>query len=97
MDAKRYKKEILTYMDLEKPYKDGEIRLDNLARELSIHPNHLSQVLNDMIGKNFFEFINDYRVEEAKKILSDPSKKDYKVLRVAFESGFNNKTSFNKA
>jgi len=96
-DAVRYKNELLAYMDLEKPYRDGELRLDDLAGELSIPPHHLSQVLNERIGRNFFEFINDYRVKEAKEILSDPLKSHYKILRVAFESGFNNKTSFNKS
>lgn len=96
-DAECYLKELIAYMSLEKPYKEGDLRLDNLADELSIPSHHLSQVINEKTGKNFFEFLNSYRIEEAKKILADPAKKDFKVLRVAFECGFNNKTSFNKA
>lgn len=95
--AKRYEYNLLTYMDLEKPHRDGVLRLADLARELSIPPIHLSKVLSDRLGTDFKEFITDYRIREAREILSDPSKRDYKVLRVAFESGFSNKRSFIRA
>lgn len=95
--SKRYLEQLLNYMEKEKPYRDGDLRINDLAEELSIPSHHLSQVINNQMEKNFFEFVNSYRIRDAKTFLSDPEKKDFKVLRIAFESGFNNKTSFNNA
>lgn len=96
-DSEQYLEKLLEHMSREKPYLDGDLKLADLADQLSISSHHLSQVINERLDKNFFEFINTYRIEEAKKILNDPEKKDFKILRVAFESGFNNKTTFNNA
>lgn len=96
-DADQYLEQLLSYMEEEKPYINGDLKLEDLSDELNIPRHHLSQVINERLGKNFFEFINTYRVREAKKILCDPDSKNYKILRVAFESGFNNKTTFNSA
>ena len=84
-------------MEQEKPYLDGDLKMADLAGQLSIPSHHLSQIINERLDKNFFEFVNAYRVEQAKRILRDPQKQDYKILRVAFESGFNTKTTFNSA
>ena len=96
-EAMHYTDQLLTYMDLEKPHKDGELKLDDLARELSIPAVYLLKVMNERLGKGYSEFINDYRVRDAKKILSDPEKRDYRMLRVAFESGFSSRSAFRKA
>lgn len=96
-EAGRYLDRLLEYMEETKPYMDGDLRMDDLAEELSIPSHHLSQIINERLGKNFFEFVNSYRVAEAKKMLSDPGKREYKILRIALESGFNNKTTFNNA
>lgn len=94
-EAKAHLEKLLDYMNAVKPYLDGDLKLDNLADRLSIPSHHLSQIINERLEKNFYEFVNGYRVQEAKRIFSDPQKKKYKILRVALESGFNNKTSFN--
>jgi AraC-like DNA-binding protein len=52
-------------------------------------------VINDLTGKNFFEFINHYRIEEAKRMLTNPKDKKITVLEVMYQSGFNSKSSFN--
>jgi AraC-like DNA-binding protein len=52
--------------------------------------------LSELAGNNFYDFINGYRIMEAKRLLLDPSKRHYTVLAIAFESGFNSKTTFNK-
>lgn len=96
-EADRYLDKLLDYMEKTKPYMDGDLRMDDLADELSIPSHHLSQIINEKLGKNFFEFVNSYRVEEAKRLLADPEKQEYKILRIALESGFNNKTTFNNA
>lgn len=96
-ESEEYLEELLVYMEEEKPYLNGDLKLADLADKLSITPHHLSQIINERINKNFFEFVNAYRVQEAKNILRDSDKQDYKILRIAFESGFNNKTTFNNA
>ena len=88
---------VVEYVEQEKPYLDNELRLSGLAEQLDISIHHLSQVVNEQLGKSFSDFINEYRVEEAKRLLSNPRLKDRYVIAIAYESGFNNKTSFNKA
>lgn len=95
--ADRYLEKLLLYMEDEKPYMDGDLKLEELADRLNIPRHHLSQIINERLGKNYFEFINTYRVREAKRILSDPERSGDIILRIALESGFNNKTTFNSA
>ena len=52
-------------------------------------------VMNDKIGLNFFDYINSLRVEEAKRLLIETSKKEMNVIEIAYSVGFNNKVSFN--
>ena len=87
--------ELLGYIEKEKPYLDPELSLDQLSRSLNIRPKILSQVINESLNKNFFEFINGYRIEEAKKKLIDPADKKITVLEILYEVGFNSKSSFN--
>lgn len=93
--AERYLKRLLSHMETEKPYVDGELTLPKLAERLSIPPPHLSQIINEHLQQNFFDFVNTYRVEEAKRRLLDPTKQHYSVLAIAEEVGFNSKSSFN--
>jgi AraC-like DNA-binding protein len=83
-------------MHSEKLYKAESIRLDTLAQRLEVPRNTLSQVINQT-GMNFFEYINHWRIEEAKKILAETTKKELNVIEVAYEVGFNNKVTFNKS
>jgi len=84
-------------MTEEKPYFEGDLTLQKLADRLSISPHHLSQIINDKIGQNFFDFINSYRIEEAKKLLLDPRGELLTILAISEETGFNSKSSFNNA
>lgn len=93
--AERYLKRLLRCMETEKPYVDGELTLPKLAERLSIPAPHLSQTINERLRQNFFDFVNSYRVEEAKRRLLDPAKQHYSVLAIAEEVGFNSKSSFN--
>ena len=79
----------------EKLFLNSSITLGEIADKLSVIPRYLSQVINELKGQNFYDFVNSYRIEEAKKILSDPSHDDEKILAVLFESGFNSKSVFN--
>jgi AraC-like DNA-binding protein len=66
-----------------------------LADQIGMHPNQLSWLLNESMGKNFSEFINHYRVEAFKEMAKDPNKGHLTLLGLAYDSGFNSKTVFN--
>lgn len=83
-------------MERQKPHLQGDLRLSELAAMLGINGNTLSQLLNEQQGKNFYEFINGYRLEEVKEKLSNPHFANYTILGVAMECGFNNKNTFNR-
>lgn len=77
-------------------FKENELRLDDLAAYLDVSRHHLSQVINEHYGVNFFEFINRYRIAHVKKLLANPRYDHYTLLQIAYEAGFNNKASFNR-
>ncbi|MDR4953350.1 helix-turn-helix domain-containing protein [Chryseobacterium sp. ES2] len=83
-------------MEHEKLYKDPELNLNNIAKVLEIHPNVLSQVINSMEQKNFYDYINRQRIEEFKRTVVLQENQKYTILSLAFECGFNSKTSFNR-
>lgn len=80
----------------EKPFVNPNLTLNDLATRLNIHPNYLSQVINSQENKNFYELINEMRIKEFLTIISKPESKQYTLLSIAFECGFNSKTSFNR-
>lgn len=83
------------YMETEEPYLQADISLEKLARQLSIPERALSRALNRHFEKNFFEFINAYRIEKAKFLLRDAESKEKSILDILLESGFTSKSSFN--
>lgn len=93
--AERYLKRLLEVMQTEKPYLDHELTVQKLAERLAIPAPHLSQTINERLNQNFSDLVNSYRVEEAKRLLLDPSKKHYSILAIAEEVGFNSKSAFN--
>lgn len=93
--AEAYLKKLLHEMKTEKPYIEGDLTLQKLADRLSIPVNHLSQVINERLGQNFFDFINSYRVKEAQELLTDSTKKHYTIIAIAEEVGFSSKSAFN--
>lgn len=95
--SKKIQKELLALMNTTKPYLVKELTLYDLADQLQVQPNHLSQVINSLEGKNFFDFINMYRVEAAKEKILLNQYQHLTLLGIAFESGFNSKASFNRA
>lgn len=82
-------------MEREKIFLDNEINLAKLAAKLDTTPHILSATINKSANKNFSNYINDYRIKEAKQILTDPDKHRYTMLQVAYDAGFNSKTVFN--
>ena len=83
------------YFEKEKPFLDGKLSLGNVAEYMNISVNHLSQVINEKLGMTFFDFVNSYRVDEVKERLSSPDAKSFTLLGIAYDSGFNSKSSFN--
>lgn len=79
-------------MGIEKVYLDKELRLTDLAEKMGLTAHHLSQLLNQHFSLSFFDFVNKYRIDEAKEMIKNNP--EYTLLQVAFDSGFNNKTSF---
>lgn len=95
-EREEYMNRILDVMESEKPYLDADIKQADLAEMLSMSIHHLSEVLNYTFGQNFNNFINIYRLENAKKLLKDPEYNDQKIIAVAYDSGFHSKASFNR-
>jgi AraC-like DNA-binding protein len=90
-------KKISISIEKVKPYRNPELRLTDFAELIDEHPNNVSQVLNDVLKKNFYDFINFYRIEEAKLLLKSPYFNNYTITAIGFEVGFNSKTSFYSA
>lgn len=86
---------ILNYMSQNKPYLNPLLTLDNLASQVEIAPRALSNIINHHCNKNFFEFINAYRVKECKKLLTSESHKSTTMLDIMDLAGFNSKATFN--
>lgn len=80
----------------EKLYLEQELSLGETANKLGIHAHLLSKILNTQLQKNFFEFVNEYRVDEFKKLVSDPKNKHISLLGLAMDAGFNSKATFNR-
>lgn len=89
-------KELTLLMQTEELFKDPELNLDGLAGRLGVHSNTLSQVINSMEQRNFYDYINDFRVKEFQRIAVLPENGKFTLLSLAFEVGFNSKTSFNR-
>lgn len=90
-----YAEKIDGIMRKDKPYLMADITLDILAEKLKIPARDLSMIINRHFDNNFYEFINNYRIEEAKKILLDPAHKDKTITDIYLEVGFNSKSVFN--
>ncbi len=88
---------LIETMKGDKPYLDSNLTLPKLSKMVAIQPHHLSQIINEKLNQNFFDFINYYRVEEAKLLFADPRGELLTVLAIAEEVGFNSKSAFNTA
>jgi TolB-like protein/AraC-like DNA-binding protein/Tfp pilus assembly protein PilF len=95
--SKEEVKQLVKFLEEEQAFLNPALSLRGLAEQLNMHPNHLSWLLNEFIGKNFNEYINSHRIAYFKKAATDPSNSHISLLGLAFESGFNSKTVFNTA
>jgi len=85
------------FMSAQKPYLEQEIKLGSLAKEMNMPRHELSRVINHGFGKNFFDFINEYRVQEFIRLRKEQKNNHLNTLELAFQSGFNSKSAFNRA
>ncbi|CAD5249385.1 MULTISPECIES: helix-turn-helix domain-containing protein [unclassified Imperialibacter] len=93
--AAAYEEKLMAVVNDELPYLNPSLSLRSLAEQIEMHPNQLSWLLNEKIGRNFNEFINDFRIGHFKKLAVDPANSHISLVGLAFESGFNSKTVFN--
>jgi AraC-like DNA-binding protein len=75
----------------------GDLKLSELSEFTQIPSYQISQVINEKLNKNFFDFINEYRVEEIKRRMQDEEFENLTLLAIAMDSGFNSKSAFNSA
>jgi len=90
-------KKLKHLMEVEKIYRDADLSLQLLSEKLKITTHLLSQILNEKLNRNFADFINFYRIEEAKEILASPRGAEQKIIAIAFDVGFNTKVAFYNA
>lgn len=94
-NAKNYARILVEYMDKTEIWKDPELSIAKLSSKTEISKHQLSEVLNEYMGKNFYIFVNEYRVKYAKKLLTQKEWANWSILAIAYECGFNSKTAFN--
>jgi AraC-like DNA-binding protein len=92
--ARHYFARLCELMETRQVYTDRDLRLSNLAEQLSITPNQLSQIINQQASKSFYDFVNEYRANHAKHLLKEYP--DKTVLDIALSVGFSNKATFNR-
>jgi AraC-like DNA-binding protein len=88
---------LLEIMSAEKLYLNTELSIEDLANRLALPVKTVSQVINESLQQSFFDFVNTFRINEAKVLLSNPADKKITVLEVMYKVGFNSKSSFNTA
>ena len=86
---------IRKYMVIKKPYLDRELTIYNLSDQLRISRHTLSEVINEHMGMNFYNLVNEYRVKEVKQRMKNEDYRQLTILAIAYDSGFNSKSSFN--
>lgn len=95
VDADKQLKKLMLLMEEDKHYLNSKLSIQDLAIKLQIPTYHLTQIINEKLKKNFYTFINEFRIEEAKERLLDKKYNHFTLLAIAYESGFNSKSSFN--
>ncbi|BFM15787.1 hypothetical protein R50073_19700 [Maricurvus nonylphenolicus] len=96
-DAEAFKMRIMQHMQDEELYLDSELTLPILAEKTGLSTHQVSQVINSQMGQNFFSFVNNYRIQRAKELLTDTEAPSMPVIDLAMEVGFKSKSSFYEA
>ncbi len=90
-------KKINSFMTDEKPFLDADYSIAQLSKEVNIPSRELSKVMNQYLNQNFSDYINNFRVEEFKRLVQDPESRKYSIFTLALEAGFRSKSTFNTA
>ena len=77
-------------------YRKSDLSINDLSSKLGVHPNYLSQIINQKEKKNFYDFVNTYRLEEFKRLIAVPKNQQFTLLSLAYDCGFSSKSSFNR-
>ncbi|MDZ7880593.1 MAG: helix-turn-helix domain-containing protein [Saprospiraceae bacterium] len=96
-DLSEWTVKLLHLFDIQKPYLNPELTLSDLATTMRTNSSILSQVINKGCGKNFNDFVNEYRVEAFKEKIKSADYQHLTLLAIAFDCGFNSKATFNRA
>ena len=94
--ALEMKEKLVSLMESDKLFLDSSLTLDVLSEHLNLSRHHTSQLINEHFNVNFFEFVNNYRIDEAIKLLEDTSS-ELNINQIIYATGFNNRTSFYNA
>ena len=94
-DADQHLEKLLHFMKTDKPYLNSEVTIGDISKQAGISRHAVTQIINQKLGKNFYQFVNEYRVEETKRRIIDPENANFTLLAIGFDSGFNSKSTFN--
>jgi AraC-like DNA-binding protein len=92
-----YTSKLITYMENDRVYRNSLLSLKSLAKQLSIGERYLSQIINESFNENFYDFVNRYRIEESKEIIRAINGNPKTIISIAYDVGFNSKSTFNSA
>lgn len=87
------KHRLIEAFETERLFLNPNLNMDVLSDLLNIPKHHITEVLNTLIGRNFFQFVNQYRVEEVKNMLKDP-RNQWSIEAIGYACGFSSKSSF---
>lgn len=94
-EKEKYAQVILDLMEKERPWLSPEVTVNDIFIRTKIPQHYITQVLNEVLKKNFYTLVNEYRTEEVKRLMGLPQYKNWTIVSIAYEAGFNSKSSFN--
>ncbi|MFW6302414.1 MAG: helix-turn-helix domain-containing protein, partial [Bacteroidales bacterium] len=92
----RFVQQLLEYMQKEKPWLEPDLTIASLSRQLGVNSDYLSRIINSKLNRNFFDFVNYYRIEAFKSACRDKENNNYTIMGMAYDAGFNSKATFNR-
>lgn len=97
-DTQKLREQVLRMMEDDKPFLDPSLKFESFAKQLGVGQIRLRTLINQELGyRHFRNFLNAWRVEEAKQMLVDPARAGDKIIAIAFDAGFASLASFNRA
>lgn len=91
---REFLRQVLRHMKQDKPFLDSELTLKKMAAQVCANSSSLSKVINESLGMGFSDFVNLYRIEEAKKIMAEDKLNKWDLVDICYEVGFNSMSSF---